>query len=77
MSKSYLGDGVYVDFDGFGLVLTTEDGLRATNTIVLEPEVYESLVTYAAVLQRSFKGTKADAVDPSGDSNTGTPTPRA
>ncbi len=36
---SYLGDGVYADFDGFAVVLTTEDGVSVTNRIVLEPEV--------------------------------------
>ena len=39
MNKVYLGDGVYVSFDGFTIWLTTEDGYRATNTIAIEPEV--------------------------------------
>lgn len=26
--RAYLGDAVYVDFDGFSVVLTTEDGVR-------------------------------------------------
>jgi hypothetical protein len=47
MSKQYLGDGVYVDFDGYALVLTTEDGIKETNRIVLEPSVYNSLKDYA------------------------------
>lgn len=39
-AKEYLGDAVYVDLDSCGwIVLTTEDGIRATNTIVMEPEV--------------------------------------
>lgn len=42
--KAYLGDGVYVDFDRGQIVLTTEDGISTTNTIYLEPEVYERLV---------------------------------
>ncbi len=45
-SKRYLGDGVYVDIDERGIVLTTEDGIRATNTIVLEPEVIAALEQY-------------------------------
>lgn len=49
--KTYLGDGVYADFDGYGIVLTTENGISVTNTIVLEPEVYEALVAY----QRSLR----------------------
>lgn len=44
--KAYLGDGVYVDWDGYGLVLTTENGIAVTNTIVLEPDVYTALAAY-------------------------------
>lgn len=51
MAKTYLGDGVYADFDGFGIVLTTEDGIRETNRIVLEPEVYTALTQYIEHLQ--------------------------
>ncbi len=54
--KQYIGDAVYVDFDGFGIVLTTEDGIRVTNRIVLEPQVYSALVRYVEALQ-----DKADA----------------
>jgi hypothetical protein len=44
--KRYLGDGVYVDFDGFALTLTAENGIKVTNIIVLEPDVYSALVQY-------------------------------
>ncbi len=45
--KVYLGDGVYAAIDRWGsVVLTTEDGMRATNTIVLEPEVIRELLTF-------------------------------
>ncbi len=50
-SKSYLGDGVYCQFDGFNLILTTEDGVSATNEIVLEPSVYSALIRYVENLQ--------------------------
>lgn len=56
MAKRYLGDGAYVDFDGFALVLTTENGISTTNRIVLEPEVYAALVEYVMEL----KGAEAD-----------------
>lgn len=47
--KRYLGDAVYAEWDEWGrVVLTTEDGYRATNTIVLESEVYDALVQYVA-----------------------------
>lgn len=41
--KRYVGDGVYLDYDGFSFVLTTEDGTSAQNTIYLEPFVWRSL----------------------------------
>lgn len=44
--KEYLGDSVYVKNDGFGLILTVENGLMATDTIYLEPSVYQKLVEY-------------------------------
>jgi hypothetical protein len=51
VSKEYLGDGVYVDFDGYALVLMTENGIEVTNSIVLEPDVYLALVSYVARLR--------------------------
>lgn len=86
--KRYIGDGAYVDFDGWNLILlsrtpgtdtftranivglgpawavltintntlkisgnTAEDGIRATNTIYLEPEVWRRLVEYVESLK--------------------------
>lgn len=43
--KEYLGDGVYAECDG-GLVLTTENGIQVTNTIVLEDYVVTALIDY-------------------------------
>lgn len=50
--KAHLGDGAYVDFDGWSLILTAEDGVRATDTIYLEPEVWERLVRYVGELKQ-------------------------
>ena len=49
----YLGDSVYVETDGYGLILTTNNGHHddPRNRIYLEPEVYEALVAYAAALK--------------------------
>lgn len=44
--KQYLGDSVYVDYDGCMLVLTTENGFGPSNIIYLEPGVLNSLVEY-------------------------------
>lgn len=46
--KVYLGDAVYAEWQRGDLVLTTEDGIRATNTIFLDLEVLAALVTYLA-----------------------------
>lgn len=47
MNKQYLGDGVYVERNKSGhVVLTTEDGISATNTIYLEPEVMVALLRW-------------------------------
>lgn len=45
-SKVYIGDGVYVTFDDpyeGSLTLTTENGVRVTNIIILEPREWDSL----------------------------------
>jgi hypothetical protein len=42
----YLGDGVYADWDGSMVVLTTNDGRENTNRIYLEPAVLDALVAY-------------------------------
>jgi hypothetical protein len=41
VGKVYLGDAVYAAPDEFcrGIILTTQDGVSATNTIIMEPEV--------------------------------------
>ncbi len=46
--KAYLGDSVYAQFDGSGLILTTENGLECDpgNEIYLEPEVCIALIKY-------------------------------
>ena len=48
-TKTYLGDSVYVNHDDRGLVLTTENGYGATNTVILEPEVFAKLLVYLGI----------------------------
>ena len=43
MDKEYLGDGVYLQIEDDILKLTTENGYSATNTIYLEPDIYDRL----------------------------------
>jgi hypothetical protein len=45
-TKVYLGDGVYGDVQDGCIVLTTENGISVTNTIVLEYETLASLETW-------------------------------
>lgn len=58
--KSYLGDGVYADFDGWAIVLTTENGVATTNTIVLEPEIWTMLKQYVNYLETSTRHKPGD-----------------
>ena len=44
--KVYLGDGAYAEYDGYGVRLTTENGVETTNSIYLEPEVYAALTAF-------------------------------
>jgi len=44
--KEYLGDGAYVDYDGYQVWVTTSNGISTTNEIAFEPEVMERLIAY-------------------------------
>jgi len=51
--KSYLGDSVYADCDGFAVILTTEnDDCGPSNIIYLEPEVIAALNRYVERLKQ-------------------------
>ena len=43
----YIGDGVYVAHDGFGLWLLANDHINPTDKIYLEPEVLKALNRFA------------------------------
>ena len=59
MSKQYLGDSVYADFDGFHVVLTTENGIGPSNIILIDDTVLAALFSYA----RSVKLLAQDRQD--------------
>jgi putative N-acetylmannosamine-6-phosphate epimerase len=46
-SKRYIGDSVYAANDGYHIMLTTENGYGASNTIALEDAVFLALCKYA------------------------------
>ncbi|UCG53606.1 MAG: hypothetical protein JSW58_08615 [Candidatus Latescibacterota bacterium] len=70
--KRYLGDGVYADYDGYHIVLTTENGITTTNTIALEPPVMEALKRYEKRLSEIVSARRAEEEgkeeEPSGES---------
>jgi hypothetical protein len=47
--KTYLGDGVYVEWRDNDVKLTTSNGVVDTNTVILEPEVLEALLLWVEV----------------------------
>lgn len=51
--KDYLGDSVYAEFDGYYLVLTTNNGYEddPRNKIALEPTVYSELLRFVKRLK--------------------------
>lgn len=62
--KTYLGDGVYSTYDGHHIILTTENGFRVTNEILLEPEVILGLKAHIkrSSLYRSLRRNDAGVI---------------
>ena len=46
MNKRYIGDGVYAEYDNYGVILTTKIGGEITNIIYLEAVVLNNLNEY-------------------------------
>jgi hypothetical protein len=44
--RTYLGDGVYAAIENGMVKLTAENGVRATDTIWMEPAVLDALADY-------------------------------
>lgn len=59
IAKRYLGDGAYVEFDGFALILTAENGVAVTERIVLEPEIWAALVNFVDDLKKEVEAAAA------------------
>ena len=51
MEAEYLGDGLYVAFDGYQLCLMANSHAEPTDTVYLEPMVWEQLVAYVERLK--------------------------
>jgi hypothetical protein len=61
----YLGDSVYAGFDGYNVVLTTNNGLGANNVIYMEPAVLNALDLYRKRLTESHESNRPDQEAPS------------
>jgi len=70
-NKRYIGDGVYVAWDGYYIKLTTEDGISETNIIVLENEVLNEFLRFVKQVEytcKAYKEMKHDTDRSDGDS---------
>ena len=57
-TREYLGDGVYVEHDGYAICLFLHDGIQRHHDIYLEPEVFENLLNWKETVTKSMKGDK-------------------
>jgi hypothetical protein len=53
--REYLGDGLYADFDGYHIMLASNNGIQDTNVVYLEPEVLKSFYQYAEMIEQLKK----------------------
>ena len=44
--KEYLGDGAYVEYDGWNIILSTSNGIEETNRVYLEPPCLERFLQF-------------------------------
>lgn len=51
----YIGDGVYVRFDGYGIELRANDP-NSPHVIYLEPEVLEALNRFVIRIKKALEG---------------------
>lgn len=49
--NEYIGDGVYVVYDGFGFILKANDFENPSDSIYLEPEVLKKLNEFVAKIK--------------------------
>ncbi len=53
-NEDYIGDGVYVEFDGYGIILKANDFYCPTDTIHLEPRVLSILLQFAKRMEVKY-----------------------
>lgn len=54
----YIGDSVYMEFDGYSFVIWTDNGYGRQNEIFLEPSVVESFQMYVDKVAEAIKNEK-------------------
>lgn len=54
-SRDYLGDGLYVEYDGLQVRLFTSNGLSVTNEVFLEPGVLTNFLIWVKRLDAPEK----------------------
>lgn len=54
---SYLGDGVYAIFDGYGVWLHANDHENPTDRVYLEPQIMEALIRFKEELKNYVPST--------------------
>lgn len=59
MDKRHLGNGVYIEYDGFGLTLTTKGNENVTNIIYLNPNVLDAMTQYNRDVAAEIRATHA------------------
>ena len=47
----YLGDGLYVSFDGYQVRLYASNGMETTNEVYLDPHVLDAFTSYLKTIK--------------------------
>jgi len=45
--RTYLGDGLYCDDEGYALKVFASNGIETTNTVWIEPDMLTALIAFA------------------------------
>jgi hypothetical protein len=54
----YIGDSVYMEFDGYSFLIFTDNGMGRENVIWLEPEVVNKMFAYTNRVKEIIKATE-------------------
>lgn len=54
LPKDYIGDSVYIEDNGYGVTLTTENGFGPSNTVIMEPSVIHAFQNYLERMKQHY-----------------------